>query len=193
MGYFKTWLDVVFDPMEFLEKLPKKVGYREPAIFALKTYGFGLAVLLVIGLFFSVIFSTMFASLGLSKLAGIGFGGIFLMIILGIPLMLAFAFIGLFIGSGLIHLFVTLLGGKGSYKETFRLYSYSIAPSLIWFIPMINAIVGIYSLILVIMGVYVRHKLSVGRSVLAVLLPTILFFFIVMFTASLYMTLGGLI
>ena len=121
--------------------------------------------------------------LGGTELAVLGTlgAGVFFLILLAYPVVLLLQWAGLYIRAGMIHLFVLLLGGKGDYKETFKVSSYSFAPMLIGFIPVLGSLAGIYSFVLTIMGIHVRQKLSVGKAIAAVLLPTaviILFIFI---------------
>lgn len=178
MGYFKTWTQVVFAPMEFWEELPKKIKYKEPTIFAIKTFAITTGViffmLAVMAALFSGITETIFGGTELAVLGTLG-AGVFFLILLAYPVMLLLQWTGLYIGAGMIHLFVLLLGGKRDYEETFKVYSYSFAPMLIGFIPVLGSLARIYSLALTIMGVHVRQKLSVGKAIAAVLLPAAVF------------------
>jgi len=187
MKYFKTWTQVVFAPMEFWEELPKKIRYKEPTIFAIKTFAIMMGVvffmLAVMAALFSGITGTIFGGTELAVLGTLG-AGVFFLILLAYLVMLLLQWAGLYIGAGMTHLFVLLLGGKQRYQETFKVYSYSFAPMLIGFIPVLGSLAGIYSLVLMIMGVHVRQKLSVGKAIAAALLPAAVFilfiFFIIM-------------
>ena len=178
MTYFKTWKEVMFNPIEFYEKLPKKLGYRAPTIFALKTQALVMGILILLIIIFGSLFMGLLAALNKTG-EGFSFGGevivmgiLFMALIFIVSILLTWAF--LYIGSAILHLFVTLFKGQGTFKETFKIVGYSIAPALFAFIPIVNYFVGIYSMVLQGIGIHKQHKLSVGKSVAVVLLPTII-------------------
>ena len=180
MAYFKTWAKVMFEPMEFYTKLPKKIRYTEPTLFAIKTYALLLGVLyvlvLLLGLFFLKIATVIVGNDLLAAVTGAGRGIFILIALLAFPLLLLLAWGLLYVGAGIIHLFVLLFGGKEGFHETFKVYCYSIAPTLFSFIPVVNYVVAIYSIILQIIGIHKRQKLSIGKSIGAVLIPTAILF-----------------
>jgi len=179
MKLFRTWKKVMFDPVNFYEKLPKKIGYREPTIFFLKITAISL------GLFYlllAVIAVPILTLVGLvsSKISSV-------MILLGIgiallvyPLLILFSWGTLYLNSALTHLFVVLFKGKEGFQETFKVVAYSMAPTILSFIPVANYLVGIYALILQGIGIHHKQKLSVGKSVIVVLLPLLIVFIIVL-------------
>lgn len=83
--------------------------------------------------------------------------------------------IGLFIIAAIVHIFVYLLGGKKGYTQTVKAMGYGMTPSLLlgW-IPFIGIIVGIWALIVEIIGVRELQEMSTGKAVLAVILPGII-------------------
>ena len=116
----------------------------------------------------------------------------------GIPTFIIITLLGAFICVGLIHLVAKLLGGEGSFTETFFLTSAASAPialvsgalgllsGLLGFIPILGAIFGmlfglvglvvcIYNLVLVAMAVAAAHRFSLGKGFAAVLIPALVF------------------
>jgi hypothetical protein len=85
--------------------------------------------------------------------------------------------IGLALGAGLIHVALLLLGGaKSGYSATLRSASYSYAPAFVGIVPFCGALVGgIWSVVLMVIGLSVLHHVSRGKAVAAVLLPCLLF------------------
>ncbi|MCK4500138.1 YIP1 family protein [Candidatus Babeliales bacterium] len=89
-------------------------------------------------------------------------------------------FLGLFILSFIMHCFFKIFGGKGSYKESLGVRAYSLAISIFSWIPIVGIIAEIYGLYITVRGGEVKHNLSAGKSVAAVvislLLPLLLVF-----------------
>jgi len=83
--------------------------------------------------------------------------------------------IGLFIVAAIVHIFVYLLGGRKGYTQTVKAMGYGMTPSLLlgW-IPFLNIIVGIWALIVEIIGIRELQEMSTGKAVLAVILPGII-------------------
>ncbi|KAA0017425.1 MAG: hypothetical protein FE037_00760 [Thermoplasmata archaeon] len=83
--------------------------------------------------------------------------------------------IGLFVGAAIVHIFVYLLGGRKGYTQTVKAIGYGMTPSLLlgW-IPFLNIIVGIWALIVEIIGIRELQEMSTGKAALAVILPGII-------------------
>ncbi len=80
-----------------------------------------------------------------------------------------------FLGAAVLHLFIKLYGGIGSYKETYKAIIYSSTPSILFgFIPIFKVIPAIWSFVLSIIGVSINHRISKLRSFLAIITPTII-------------------
>ena len=98
-----------------------------------------------------------------------------------------------FVGAGITHIFVSILGGKQGYNQTYKANIYSSTPSLLlgW-IPIAGFMAGLYSLYLLIKGLSTLQKMSMGRAAAAVLIPIILLIIIVIVIAgAAFMTLLG--
>lgn len=103
----------------------------------------------------------------------------FAFLLIGLPFGLA---ISLFVGSGITHLCLMLVSGnKYGFQATFRPISYSYCAHLFNLIPLIGNLIGsIYMIILSILGVREGHETSTGKAALAVLLPAIVAFILVL-------------
>jgi hypothetical protein len=178
MRLFETWKKIVFEPKEFYDQLPTKNRYREANLFFLKisaiTLGIVYAIMLMLGLLLSGLASLFGGkSVLMFALAAIGIA------LLLFPIFLLISWGGLYIGAAITHLFVLMFGGKEGYKETFKVVAYSIAPNIFSFVPIVNWFVGIYILVLQVIGIHRRQKLSIGKSVAVVLLPVVIIFAII--------------
>ena len=170
-GFWKTWRDVMFHPTKFYEQLPKKNSYREPSIFFIKAQALTVLIFYILfGISLAVALNSQESELAvlIGGFAGIGF---LIGLIIMFPLILLLGWGFLFVCAGLVHLFVRLFGGKQGYKETFTVIAYSVAPSIFSFIQYVNFPAAIYSLIIEIIGIHKRQKLSLGISIAAVLIP----------------------
>lgn len=112
----------------------------------------------------------------------IGAGGGVIIALFMFILMLIFGVISLFIGAGIIHLGVLLVGGTNGYSQTLKSLIYGGTPSYLFgWIPFIGTIGSIWSLILIIFGVKELQGISTGKAIIAILLPVIILIVIVSF------------
>lgn len=97
-------------------------------------------------------------------------GELFLETTLFLP---AQAILGLFFISGIVHLFLLILGRpQGRFAGTLRIVAYSNATHLLQVVPILGGIVAfVWQLAIVIIGAGRVHKMSSNRTALAVLLP----------------------
>lgn len=90
--------------------------------------------------------------------------------------------VGLFLASGMVHVFASFLGAENSFNETLGAFSYSsiIHPiaTVGYFIPTvgpaISAAATIYGFFLHIKGVSEFQSMTTGRAAAAVLLPALI-------------------
>ncbi len=98
-----------------------------------------------------------------------------MMLVLAI-LMPAFIALGTFIGAGILQLALMICGGaKQPFETTFRTYCYvQGSAGILQLVPICGAMVsGIWALVCLCIGLSKTQEISVGKAVLAVLLPTI--------------------
>ncbi len=169
MHFFSRISAVLKNPEGYFSKV-KKEGFWEP-------FWFYLIWALVTTIFSSIyLLKSMETSLYWLPLA--------------YPLYLLFTLAAFFVGVGVVHFFLTLLGGQGQFTDTVKVIVYGAIPSLLWAIPagalqilFLNNILGmillsipslgfaLYALYLEVIGASVLHKLSRGRALLGILLP----------------------
>ncbi len=117
------------------------------------------------------------------------------LMLIALPILLILSAIMLFVNTAIIHLFVNLVGGQEPYYETFKAVCYAMAPSVLTFIPIINWVASIYMVVLQVIGISKRQKISIGRTILALILPIILIFIgltlILFIVASIIILTGG--
>ena len=175
MDYIETWKEVILRPADFYRKMPTTGGYAEPLTFAAISY-------IIYGLLFALfdrgMMENMYGGMGVN---GIGFSTI-ITIAISIPIM---GIIFLFIGAAILNLIYKLLGGTGTYEGTVRFMSYATAVQVLSWIPILGFIVGLYRIYLYIVGGMSVHNVSMGRSAIAVLLPTVILFLLIMIVAFL--------
>ena len=103
-----------------------------------------------------------------SNVLGIMAAIMFISIIIG-------GLIGILVGSGWMHIWVYLCGGRKGVGQTIKAMAYGSTPSLLFgWIPFIGFIFGIWSMIVSIIGIRQLHEISTGRAVLAYLLGAII-------------------
>lgn len=164
---------VLLQPVEAFTVMKTEGGIGEPLIYGLIGGCAGAIV--------SFLFSFAFQSLGfmadqrhggLGMLVGMGAGSIAMVIL--VPLMVA---AGLFIGSGIIHLCLMMVGGaKKPFETTFRVLAFSQGSTgPIQMIPFCGGMIaGVWALVCNCIGLARAHEIDTGRAVVAVLLPMVI-------------------
>lgn len=175
MGYIETWKEVMQRPSNFYREMPKTGGYTDPLTFAAISFIiYALLAALLTALFgsgmymggmYGGIYDGMYGSA-----RGLGFFAILMTVIIT-PIA---GIISLFIEAAILYIIYKILGGTGSYEGTVRFISYATAVLVLSWIPIIGWIVGIYGIYLYIVGGMYVHDVSMARSAIAVLLPTLL-------------------
>ncbi len=80
-----------------------------------------------------------------------------------------------FVSAWITNIIARLLGGKGKYHETYKVYAYASTPSLLFgWVPVIGVIPSLYTLYLSVLGISKYHRISMWRSFAAVILLPIL-------------------
>ena len=160
-------------PSDFYKRMPTTGGYADPLTFAAISY-------IIYGLLTALINRGM--SMG-SMFGAKGFS--FSMVLVSVIATPIIGIISLFIGGAILYIVYKLLGGTGSYEGTVRFIAYSTAVMAISWIPIIGLIASIYGIYLYIVGGSFVHNVSMGKSAIAVLLPTILIILLAMVIAGL--------
>jgi hypothetical protein len=175
MGYIETWKEVMQRPSDFYRGMPKTGGYTDPLTFAAISfiiYALLAALLTVLfgsGTHMGGMYDGMYEGM-YGSVRGLGFFAILMTVIIT-PIA---GIISLFIEAAILYIIYKILGGIGSYEGTVRFISYATAVMVLSWIPIIGWIVGIYEIYLYIVGGMYVHGVSMARSAIAILLPTLL-------------------
>lgn len=97
--------------------------------------------------------------------------------------------IGILVGSLWMHIWVYIVGGRKGVGQTIKAMAYGSTPTLLlgW-IPILNIITGIWTLVVQIIGIRQLHEVSTGRAVLAYIIGAIIIpiiVFVIVFSAML--------
>ncbi|MBS3176973.1 YIP1 family protein [Candidatus Woesearchaeota archaeon] len=133
---------------------------------------FVIPVVLVLAFFVG---SSIAAILGVE--AGVMLGGATLLFaaLMGIGMYLS-ALIFSFVWAAILHLWCLIWGGIGDYADSYKICVYASTPALLFgWIPGINGLAQIWSLILVGVGLVRLHNVSTLRAVLMIIIPFIIF------------------
>jgi hypothetical protein len=173
-GFFNAFIEtltmVLTRPAEAFSVMKREGGLVEPLIYAL----IGGCV----GGFVSLLFSLGFRSVGLfadknnsfAAMTGMGVG------FASIILLPVFIVVALFIGSGLVHLCLMIVGGANKpFETTFRVFAFSQGSAgPLQIIPICGGLIsGVWALVCNCIGLARAHETDTGRAVLAVFLPVI--------------------
>ncbi len=176
-----TWLKVIRSPGDFFAQMPTEGGYADPVKFAAINY-------LIAGISWMIIqftFQYMIGNMNIAIISlAMGFVSFIGALIIG--------FIGLFIGGGILHIFFSILGGTGTYEGTVRLIAYASAAMALSGIPFVVILAGFYMIFMAVIGGTKVHKVSPARSVVAVVIPIVIFAVLVAAIALFLYSSGGM-
>lgn len=163
--YVETVRGVLTDPKGFYANMRLTGGLQAPVTFALV----GLGISAVAGAVYNS-FGSAFGSYGFGGgMPGSGFVSVLVMgLVLGT--------VGLFIGAGIFHLVLSLLGAaRQPFEATLRVVAYALgATSLIGLIPFCGSIIGgLYGIYLYIVGLADVHQTDMAKAAIAVLAPAV--------------------
>lgn len=173
LGFFKAFYDtaslLLTKPGEAFTMMKREGGLTDPLLFAL----IGGSIGAIASILFQVGLQAITNSGGRNNFVELfGVGMVIGFIVLS-PLFLA---AGIFIGSGVLHLCLMILGGaKRPFETTFRVVCYSCGAAYLFsIIPFCGGyITPIYNIVLQCLGLSRAHETTIGKAVLAVLLPMI--------------------
>lgn len=170
-AYFDTVALVLTKPAEAFAMMRKEGDLLGPMLFALIG---GCAGLLVSFLFQVILQSAGFMADRQTAAFGMGMVGIWAVgYILLIPVMVI---AGMFIGSGILHLCLMIVGGaRRPFETTFRVVCFSSGSTyLLAMIPICGGgIAFIWNIVLECIGLARAHEIDTGKAVIAVLLPLV--------------------
>lgn len=169
-AFVETLKLVLLNPAVAFAAMKKEGGLSDPLLYGV----IGGSIGFIISLLWNILFGSIGAFTDRNPIAGaIGAGvGMVICIILA-PLFIA---VCLFIGSGILHLCLMLVGGANrSFETTFRVVSYTVgSTNPIAIIPFCGGVVAaIWNIVLECIGLAKAHEITTGKAVIAVLLPVI--------------------
>jgi hypothetical protein len=174
-GFFTAFIEtlqmVLTRPAEAFTVMKREGGFGEPLLYGVVGGSVGAIV--------SFLFSLLLHSFGmftdqrnpLGAMAGMGIGSIGFIILA--PLAIA---IVLFIGAGIVHLCLMIVGGANQpFETTFRVLAFSHgSTSVLQLIPICGGLIaGVWAIVVNCIGLARAHETDTGRAVLAVFLPVI--------------------
>lgn len=166
-SFVRTTREVLLNPVSFFRSVPRQGSFLPPLAYAL--------ICSVIAGVLSGIVSLLVALIG-DQGFGAALGALFITIIVT-PIATA---VGLFIAAGIYHLLVWILvkPSNAGFEATFRVVAYASALQLLsWLaaVPILGILVaiaiGVYGIVLSILGIREVHATSTGKAALVVLIP----------------------
>ena len=176
-AFFRTMKEVLFSPTTFFRNMPVSKGMGSPLWYGVIISFLGTTV----GLLEQYAFSGFIGSFSQAEgMEGVNFfqTAFLLMYVFILPILIA---IGLFIGSGIFHICLMIVGaGKRGFEATFRVVSYTSSSQAFALVPFLGGfIIVIYNLVLWTIGFRESHRTTTGRAFIAVLLPMIIMSFLI--------------
>ncbi len=176
LGFVKAWFDTVTvlipKPSEAFVMMRPEGGMLDPLLFGL----IGGCAGSIVSILFQGLFQSIpgFASRSNAfDMFGLGHWALLLIYAVLSPLLVIF---GLFLGSGILHICLMLVGGANrSFETSFRVVCFaSGAANLFSMIPMCGGIIAaVYNVVLECIGLSRAHQTTTGKAVLAIFLPMI--------------------
>lgn len=169
-SFIRTVQGVLLNPVGFFRELPRQGGFVPPLVFAL-----------ICSVIAGVLAGIVNALVGLT-FSNQGIGTVLGALVFTIILTPIFTAIGLFVGAAIFHLLVFLLvkPSNAGFEATFRVGAYISATQLFsWLsgVPilgiLISLAVGVYSIVLAVLGIREMHSTTTGRAVAVVLIPVV--------------------
>jgi hypothetical protein len=172
----ETTQAVLTGPRAFYESMAVTGGVGNPLLYAVILGYLGLVATTLYNLVFNSIVGSGFAQIGggrpeldrILELYGT-WGGAVGNLVLG-PIWIV---IGAFLGAGILHLVLLLLGSASrDFEATFRVTAFAHAINLVLLLPFCGGFIGlVWWVVVLTIGVSVVHRVSTGQALVAVLLP----------------------
>ena len=176
LGLVKAWFDTVSllitKPSDAFTMMRPEGGLLDPLLFGLIGGCAGGIVSLVFqGLFQSI--PGFSARNNAMDFFGIGLWAVIAIYAVLMPLLVT---LGLFLGGGILHLCLMMVGGANrSFETTFRVACFtSGAANLFSMIPICGGIIAVvYQIVLECIGLSRAHQTTTGKALMAIFLPLI--------------------
>jgi hypothetical protein len=175
LGIFKAYFDtvsmVLTQPAVAFATMKTEGDMTGPMLFALIGGSAGLIVSFLLQI---ALHSIGFMADRQTGMFGLGIVGVWALVyIVLVPVMVI---VGMFVGSGILHLCLMIVGGANKpFETTFRVVCFSSGSTyLLSMIPFCGGfIAGVWNIVLECIGLARAHETDTGKAVMAVLLPII--------------------
>jgi hypothetical protein len=186
MGFIDRTKRILSQPEKFFSSVAKDRGYASPWTHYI------IVVTIYMGVYFLTAIPGSVAELQAEAEVGATLSAIILLVIFAVMLVFILALFALtvFISAGVLHLFLMVVGARKGYIQTFKVVCYASTPMMLLgpfglfdsvpivgrlVITLVGLVLGIYVLVIEVVGVRVLHKISTGRAILGtVILPILL-------------------
>ncbi len=178
-SFIETLKRLITDPVGAFREMREKGDYVAPLIFAVIIGVVSFVVGQIWQLLFGAAWMSWMPAEMRSELGPMMAGRGAVSVIIYIILSPVFVVVGLFIASGIIHLFLSLFGGNkestAGFEGTFRAVSYAQVAQLANVVPIVGGLIAaVWAVVLYILGVAEVHRTTYGKSAAAVLVPVLL-------------------
>lgn len=174
----ETTKDVLGSPTSFFRSMPVGGGVGSPLLYAVIVGWLGLVIAALYQAVFRSIVGSSFGALGdrPELAAALGFAESWVGFLVQAVFGGLFVVVGVFIGAGVLHLMLLLLGGaRRDFEATLRVVCFSQATSVVFLVPFCGQLIGgIWTLVLYVIGLSEAHEISGGKAAAAALLPLLL-------------------
>jgi hypothetical protein len=179
-AFFRTMKEVLFSPTVFFRRMAVDKGISNPLFYGVIT-SFLATIIALLGQYAVAGFIGSF--IGGEDMKGMEGVNLFQVTFI---LIYAFFFpilaaIVLFIGSGILHLCLLIVGaGKRGFETTFRVVAYTCSTQVFSLVPFIGPFIYFfYTLVVYVIGLRESHRTTTGRALIAVLLPMVIVLFFI--------------
>jgi len=174
-GFFTAFIEtlqmVLTRPAEAFTVMKREGGFGEPLIYAVVGGSVGAIV--------AFLFSLLFHSFGMftdqrnpfGAMAGMGIGSIGFIILVPLAIVIV-----LFIGAGIVHLCLMIVGGANQpFETTFRVLAFTQGSTgVLQVIPVCGGVIAaVWGIVVNCIGLARAHETDTGRAVLAIFLPLV--------------------
>jgi hypothetical protein len=170
-AYFDTVSMVLTQPAVAFATMKTEGDMTGPMLFALIGGSAGLIVSFLLQI---ALHSVGFMGDRQTAMFGLGIVGFWALgYILFVPVLVL---VGMFVGSGILHLCLMIVGGANKpFETTFRVVCFSSGSTyLLSMIPFCGGFVaGVWNIVLECIGIARAHETDTGKAVMAVLLPVV--------------------
>ncbi len=166
------WVDVMFNTPSFFKSVEADDHLHFPVIFAVVWGTIALLLNMPTIIYTRQTFIKFFAG-GMQGHLEVP-AAAYIPILIIAPI---FLFMALFVMSGVYHLCVLLVGGKGGFASTLKVLAYASGAMVLEVIPLLGVpVFWFYALYLYTIGFRELHKISTARAFVAAILPVVILF-----------------